>query len=118
MIMNNAAVGVVVAALYRFAKFPDCQSFREPLLAIMHAHEVRGTLLLAAEGINGTIAGNTRDAAVMTRTGPVVVSNTVSSSAMPMPQAVGSSNQPLVVEAQISEISPSANGGRPLFARI
>ena len=56
--MNNTAVGVVVAALYRFAKFPDYESFREPLLAIMLAHEVRGTLLLAAEGINGTIAGN------------------------------------------------------------
>ena len=56
--MNNAAVGVVVAALYRFAKFPDYQSLREPLLEIMLAHEVRGTWLLAAEGINGTIAGN------------------------------------------------------------
>jgi len=58
MIMNNTAVGVVVAALYRFAKFPDYESCREPLLAIMHAHEVRGTLLLASEGINGTIAGS------------------------------------------------------------
>jgi UPF0176 protein len=58
MIMNNTAVGVVVAALYRFAKFPDYESFREPLLEILLTHEVRGTLLLAAEGINGTIAGN------------------------------------------------------------
>ena len=56
--MNNTAVGVVVAALYRFAKFPDYESFREPLLEILLTHEVRGTLLLAAEGINGTIAGN------------------------------------------------------------
>ena len=56
--MNNAADGVIVAALYRFAKFPDCESFREPLLEIMLAQEVRGTLLLAAEGINGTIAGS------------------------------------------------------------
>ena len=55
--MNNAAVGVVVAALYRFAKFPDYECFREPLLKIMLAEEVRGTLLLAAEGLNGTIAG-------------------------------------------------------------
>jgi UPF0176 protein len=58
MIMNKPAVGVVVAALYRFAKFPDYESFREPLLEILLTHEVRGTLLLAAEGINGTIAGN------------------------------------------------------------
>jgi UPF0176 protein len=58
MIMNNTAAGVVVAALYRFAKFPDYESLREPLLEVMLAHEVRGTLLLAAEGINGTIAGS------------------------------------------------------------
>ncbi len=56
--MNTTTTGVVVAALYRFAKFPDYESFREPLLEIMLAHEVRGTLLLAAEGINGTIAGS------------------------------------------------------------
>lgn len=56
--MNNTANGVVVAALYRFAKFPDFESFREPLLEIMLTHEVRGTLLLAAEGINGTIAAD------------------------------------------------------------
>lgn len=56
--MHNTANGVVVAAFYRFAKFPDFESFREPLLEIMLASEVRGTLLLAAEGINGTIAGS------------------------------------------------------------
>ena len=56
--MNTPANGVVVAALYRFAKFPDYENFREPLLKIMLAHEVRGTLLLAGEGINGTIAGS------------------------------------------------------------
>lgn len=56
--MNIPAAGVVVAALYRFAKFPDYESFREPLLEIMLASEVRGTVLLAAEGINGTIAGS------------------------------------------------------------
>ncbi len=56
--MNTPANGVVVAALYRFAKFPDYETFREPLLKIMLAHEVRGTLLLAGEGINGTIAGS------------------------------------------------------------
>lgn len=55
--MNNSTDGVVVAALYRFAKFPDFESFREPLQALMREQGVRGTLLLAAEGINGTIAG-------------------------------------------------------------
>lgn len=56
--MNTTANGVIVAALYRFTKFPDYQSFREPLLEVMRAYGVRGTLLLAAEGINGTIAGS------------------------------------------------------------
>jgi len=58
MVMKNTANGVVVAALYRFTKFPDFESFRKPLHEVMLAHDVRGTLLLAAEGINGTIAGS------------------------------------------------------------
>jgi UPF0176 protein len=56
--MNDSVKGVVVAALYHFAKFPDFESFREPLSQLMLAQQVRGTLLLAAEGINGTIAGS------------------------------------------------------------
>lgn len=48
----------VVAALYRFADTPDYESKRVPLHEVMLANEVRGTLLLAAEGINGTIAGS------------------------------------------------------------
>ncbi|MBL4820848.1 MAG: rhodanese-related sulfurtransferase [Gammaproteobacteria bacterium] len=52
--MNN----VVVAALYHFAKFPDFEEFRVPLLQLMQKRGVRGTLLLAHEGINGTIAGS------------------------------------------------------------
>jgi UPF0176 protein len=58
MIMNSTANDVVVAALYRFAKFPDYVSYRAPLLELMLRHDVRGTVLLAAEGINGTIAGS------------------------------------------------------------
>lgn len=56
--MNNPSNSVVVAALYRFADFPDFESLRVPLLDLMLAQHVRGTLLLAAEGINGTIAGS------------------------------------------------------------
>ena len=54
----NDSNAVVVAALYRFATFPDYQDFRQPLLDLMLAQNVRGTLLLAAEGMNGTIAGS------------------------------------------------------------
>jgi UPF0176 protein len=46
-----------VAALYRFARFPDPAALRAPLLDLCAANGVRGTLLLAREGINGTIAG-------------------------------------------------------------
>ena len=54
---EDHAAGVCVAALYRFARFDDCASLREPLEQVCRQHGVRGTLLLAAEGINGTIAG-------------------------------------------------------------
>lgn len=47
----------VVAALYHFTKFPDHKSLRAPLQTVCDAHGVKGSLLLAHEGINGTIAG-------------------------------------------------------------
>ncbi len=50
----------VVAALYHFAQLPDYEALREPLHAACERAGVRGSLLLASEGINGTIAG-TRD---------------------------------------------------------
>ncbi len=46
-----------VAALYRFTPFEDPAALRAPLLERCLAHGVTGTLLLAREGINGTIAG-------------------------------------------------------------
>jgi UPF0176 protein len=50
---------ITVAALYQFTRFDDPDALRTPLLAQCEAHGVRGTLLLAREGINGTIAGST-----------------------------------------------------------
>lgn len=49
---------ITVAALYHFCRFDDCVALRAPLEAVCRAHHVRGTLLLAREGINGTIAGS------------------------------------------------------------
>lgn len=46
-----------VAALYRFTRFDDPSSLRAPLERLCRDQGIRGTLLLAAEGINGTIAG-------------------------------------------------------------
>ena len=47
-----------VAALYQFVPLPDFRELREPLRAQCVALGLKGTLLLAAEGINGTIAGD------------------------------------------------------------
>lgn len=49
---------VVIIALYRFVSLPDFESLREPLLEQCTRLHIKGTLLLAAEGINGTIAGS------------------------------------------------------------
>ena len=46
-----------IAALYHFTRFDDPAALKPPLLALCEAGEVKGTLLLAREGINGTIAG-------------------------------------------------------------
>ncbi|MGR3291725.1 MAG: oxygen-dependent tRNA uridine(34) hydroxylase TrhO [Paracoccaceae bacterium] len=47
-----------IAALYHFTRFDDVAALRGPLLEICRANGIRGTLLLAPEGINGTIAGS------------------------------------------------------------
>jgi len=47
----------VVSALYQFTPLPDFENHQKSLQAVCDAHGVMGTLLLAAEGINGTIAG-------------------------------------------------------------
>jgi len=49
---------IVIAALYRFVQLDNFESLRQPLLQLMLDNQVRGTLLLAAEGINGTVAGS------------------------------------------------------------
>ncbi len=49
---------IVIAALYRFVQLDNFESLRQPLLQLMLDKQVRGTLLLAAEGFNGTIAGS------------------------------------------------------------
>ncbi len=46
-----------IAALYHFARFDDPAALRGPLLELCRKHGVSGTILLAPEGVNGTIAG-------------------------------------------------------------
>ena len=48
---------VIVAALYRFARLADPAALKPALETVARKGGVRGTLILAGEGINGTIAG-------------------------------------------------------------
>ncbi len=58
--MENAtsADKIVVCALYKFVELSDFEKLRQPLLDVMQENSVKGTLLLAKEGINGTVAGS------------------------------------------------------------
>jgi UPF0176 protein len=47
-----------VAAFYQFAALPDFRALREPLRAICAGLALKGSVLLAIEGINGTLAGD------------------------------------------------------------
>jgi UPF0176 protein len=47
-----------VAAFYQFAALPDFRELREPLRASCTGLGLKGSILLAAEGINGTVAGS------------------------------------------------------------
>lgn len=49
---------IAVCALYKFVTLDDYQALRPGFLEILHQLDIRGTLLLAREGINGTIAGS------------------------------------------------------------
>jgi len=50
-------MSLLVAAFYRFAALENLPALRGELLQLAQAQEVSGTILLAAEGVNGTIAG-------------------------------------------------------------
>lgn len=47
----------LVAALYKFVSLPDFEEIQQPLLECCKTNDVMGTILLAEEGINGTVAG-------------------------------------------------------------
>ncbi|MEA5568856.1 rhodanese-related sulfurtransferase [Anabaena sp. UHCC 0399] len=48
----------IVAAFYKFVSLPDFSEMQAPLLSYCLAQGIKGTILLAKEGINGTIAGS------------------------------------------------------------
>ena len=56
--MSNSTMPICVAALYHFVRFDDHAALREPLAQLCEGDGIKGTLLLAREGINGTVAGS------------------------------------------------------------
>jgi UPF0176 protein len=55
---NRFASQLLVAAFYKFVALPDFAAVRAPLLECCIGNRIKGTILLADEGINGTIAGS------------------------------------------------------------
>lgn len=56
--MSNSSPHYTVAALYQFTRLADYERLREPLQMMCEHLELGGTILLAREGINGTVAGS------------------------------------------------------------
>jgi UPF0176 protein len=55
--MSEPQPPICVTALYQFAPFPNCEELRAGLEKVCRDQQLKGTLLLAPEGINGTVAG-------------------------------------------------------------
>lgn len=51
----------IVCAMYKFVALDNYQAMRQPLLDAMQQHNIKGTLLLAEEGINGTVSGTRQE---------------------------------------------------------
>lgn len=49
---------IVVCAMYKFVTLDNFEAIRPKLLKVMEENDIRGTLLLANEGINGTVAAS------------------------------------------------------------
>ena len=58
MLTKDSAQAICVAALYRFARLDAVSELIDPLKEVCRAEGIRGTLLIAPEGVNGTIAGS------------------------------------------------------------
>ena len=49
---------LTICALYKFTRLDDFEEIQDPLKLFLDSLNIRGTLLLAREGVNGTIAGD------------------------------------------------------------
>lgn len=57
LISGKKVKEIVIASFYKFVSLIDFETMREPMLAQMRAINIKGTIILAAEGINGGFAG-------------------------------------------------------------
>ncbi|MFT4059325.1 MAG: rhodanese-related sulfurtransferase [Legionella sp.] len=55
--MSSSTQEIVIAAFYKFVPLNNYEAMREPLLKQMITHQIKGTIILAAEGINGSFGG-------------------------------------------------------------
>ena len=55
---RNIDMSVLIAAFYQFSPIPSPEAVQGPLFDVCDENGVRGTILVAAEGLNGTIAGS------------------------------------------------------------
>lgn len=51
-------MSIVIATFYKFVPLQDCEALQRSLQTLCTAEDLRGTILLAAEGINATVSGN------------------------------------------------------------
>lgn len=58
----------VILTFYQFSDLPDYEAMREPLLAVMRANQIKGTIILASEGINGTFCGTAEAVLLLSNT--------------------------------------------------
>ena len=56
--LNSQNLPFKVAALYKFVSLPDYKELQPSILDFCKNQKIRGTILLAEEGINGTVAGD------------------------------------------------------------
>jgi UPF0176 protein len=49
---------IIVCAMYKFVALENYTEMRQPLLQFMESNHIKGTLLLAHEGVNGTVSGS------------------------------------------------------------
>jgi UPF0176 protein len=65
---HDARMSITVCAFYKFVEINDCDALRGDILARCKAAGIKGTILLAREGVNATISGEPSAIAEFLRT--------------------------------------------------